>query len=118
MELDLGDARRGILGIETRYQERPERREPKPERLARYVQVAERSRLFLPGALEAVNGTDLLVMWLEHLLVQSMLQHSSGTWRWGRLVDVHPAVTTPFADACSALPSTTASAIRRRYVST
>jgi len=138
--LDLGGGQRGILGVETRYQERPERREPKPERLTRYLEVAERSRLFTPEAIAAVNGTDLLVMWLEHLLVQSMLQHPSDTWRWGRLVYLHPSINRGFADACAryrsllrdpssfapmtiedvldsgALPSTTAAAVRERYI--
>ena len=39
-------------------------------------------------------------MWLDHLLVLSMLQHPSRAWRWGRLVVVHPAGNTDFADAC------------------
>ena len=30
-----------------------------------------------------------------------MLQHPSRTWRWGRLVVVHPAGNADFADACS-----------------
>jgi len=30
-----------------------------------------------------------------------MLQHPSRAWRWGRLVVVHPAGNTDFADACS-----------------
>jgi len=30
-----------------------------------------------------------------------MLQHPSRTWRWGRLVVVHPAGNTDYADACS-----------------
>ena len=40
-------------------------------------------------------------MWLEHLLLLSMLQHVSGTWTWGRYVVVHPAGNTDFADACA-----------------
>ena len=53
-------------------------------------------------ATDAVKGrTDLAVMWLEHLLLLSMLQHASRTWRWGRLVVVHPAGNTDFAEACA-----------------
>lgn len=37
--------------------------------------------------------TDLLEMWLDHLLLLSMLQHPSGAWRWGRLVHVYPPAT-------------------------
>jgi PD-(D/E)XK nuclease superfamily len=79
-------------------------------------------------------------MWLEHLLVLSMLQHPSRAWRWGRLVVVHPAGNTDFADACSryqallvdqstfasvtleellsvdALPPPTVAALRERYL--
>jgi hypothetical protein len=79
-------------------------------------------------------------MWLEHLLVLSMLQHPTGTWTWGRYVVVHPAANTDFADACAryrallvddstfscftveelldagALPRATVAAVRDRYV--
>ena len=30
-------------------------------------------------------------MWLEHLLLLSMLQHAERQWTWGRYVVVHPA---------------------------
>jgi hypothetical protein len=40
-------------------------------------------------------------MWLEHLLLLSMLQHPSGRWSWGRYVVVHPAGNSDFADACT-----------------
>ncbi|HEV8338288.1 MAG TPA: hypothetical protein VGR25_01355 [bacterium] len=139
--LDLGDGRRGILSVvDTKYHERIERREPKPSRLPRYLEVTERSGVFKPGAIDAVNGTDLLVMWLEHLLVLSMLQHPSGTRRWGRYVVVYPAGNSDFAEACAryadllvdrstfssmtveglldagALPPPTAAALRDRYI--
>jgi PD-(D/E)XK nuclease superfamily protein len=38
-------------------------------------------------------------MWLEHLLLLSMLQHPSGAWTWGRYVLVHPEGNTDFAEA-------------------
>src|SRR5207247_4452392 len=60
----------------------------------------KKSGVFKRAAIDAVNGTDLLVMWLEHLLVLSMLQHPSHAWDWGRFVLVHPAGNTDFADAC------------------
>jgi len=91
--LDLGDGTRGIIGIVTRYHERMKREVPKPSRLTRYVEITETSGVFKPGAIDAVNGTDLTVMWLEHLLVLSMLQHPSRTWNWGRFVLVHPPAT-------------------------
>ena len=69
------------------------------------MEVRERSGAFAPGATAAVLGrTDLAVMWLEHLLLHSMLQHESGTWTWGRYVVVHPAGNADVADAVRPLP--------------
>jgi hypothetical protein len=142
--LDLGGGERGVLGVTTRYHERQHRNLPKPARLPRYLEVAERSGAFVDGdeALEAVIGTDLLVLWLEHLLVQSMVQHPSGDWSWGRLVLVHAEGNVDAADqaerygsilatgdssfavttleqllaAPDALPAPTAAGLRDRYV--
>jgi hypothetical protein len=79
-------------------------------------------------------------MWLEHLLLLSMLQHASGTWNWGRYVVVHPFGNSDFADACAryrgllvdqstfsswtveelldgdVLPAQTATILRKRYI--
>jgi hypothetical protein len=79
-------------------------------------------------------------MWLEHLLLHSMLQHESGAWTWGRYVVVHPADNPDLADGCAryrelladdstfasmrlegllgakALPARTTSALRERYL--
>lgn len=138
--LESGHGTKGIIGLVIRYHEPTKRQLPKPTRLARYVEVTERSGVFKPGAIDAVNGTDLLMMWLEHLLVLSMLQHPSRTWDWGRFVLVHPAGNTDFADACDryrdllvdqssfssmtveelldadVLPARTAAALRKRYI--
>jgi hypothetical protein len=99
--LDLGGGTQGIVGVVTAYHEVNKRQPPKPTRLPRYREISDRSGFFGPGAIDAVNGTELIHLWLRHLLVLSMLQHPSGTWRWGRLVVVHPAGNTDFADACS-----------------
>ena len=139
--LDLGDGTQGIVGIDIKYHERAKPEIPKPSNLRRYLEVAERSGVFETGALDAVKGrTDLAVMWLEHLLLLSMLQHTSGRWSWGRYVVVHPADNSDFVDACSryarllakrstfssvtleallgaaVLPPQTASALRARYL--
>jgi hypothetical protein len=139
--LDLDDGTRGIVGLDIKYHERTKPETPKPSNLRRYLEVAERSGVFESGATDAVKGkTDLAVMWLEHLLLMSMLQHASGTWSWGRYVVVHPAGNTDFADACNryrdlladhstfssitvedlldagALPARTATALRNRYI--
>jgi hypothetical protein len=138
--LDLGDGTQGIVGVVAVYHEANTRHPPKPSRLPRYREITDRSGFFSPGAIDAVNRTDLTHIWLCHLLVLSMLQHPSRAWRWGRLVVVHPAGNTDFADACSryrallvdqstfasatieeileadALPPPTVAALRERYI--
>jgi hypothetical protein len=99
--LDLGDGRQGIVGIDVNYHEAARRARAKPSGRPRQHAVAERSGIFKLGAIDAVDGTDLLVMSLEHLLLLSMLQHPSGTWGWGRYVVVHPAGNADLADACA-----------------
>jgi hypothetical protein len=92
----------GIVGVDVQYHERAKPETPKPENLRRYQQVAQRSGAFAPGAVDTLKGrSDLAVMWLEHLLMLSMLQHASGTWSWGRYVVVHPAGNTDAADLCA-----------------
>jgi len=99
--LDLGDGTQGIVGVVTAYNEVNRRQPPKPSRLPRYREITDRAGFFGPRAIDAVNGTELIHIWLAHLLVLSMLQHPSRAWRWGRLVVVHPAGNSDFADACS-----------------
>src|SRR4029079_19277593 len=98
------------------------------------------SGAFKPAAFDAVNRTDLTVLWLSHLLLLSMLQHPGGAWSWGRFAVVHPAGNVDFADACAryrdlliddstfasitleeilasgALSRSTTSAVRGRYI--
>jgi hypothetical protein len=139
--LDLGDGTQGIVALDTKYHERAKPEIPKPENLRRYLEVARRAAVFEAGATDAVKGrTDLAVRWLEHLLLLSMLQHSSGRWSWGRYVVVHPEGNSDFADACAryagllmerstfssmtleelldvgVLPRQTAGALRARYL--
>jgi hypothetical protein len=139
--LDLGEGAQGIVGVETKYHERAKPEIPKPRNLPRYLEVARTSGVFRPRAVDAVKGrSDLAVMWLEHLLLLSMLQHTSGGWGWGRYVVVHPADNSDIAGACGryralladestfacvtleelldagALPKKTASAFRGRYL--
>ena len=139
--LDLGDGTQGIVGVDTKYRERAKPETPKPSNLWRYIEVADRSGVFMTGAVDEVKGkTGLAVMWLEHLLLLSMLQSSSGTWGWGRYVVVHPIGNVDFAEACaryagllvehstfssvtlevlldaSVLPPQTTSALRARYL--
>jgi len=98
--LDLGGDRRGVVAVAAAYWDRAEQHTAKPARLPRYVEVAERSGGFKAGFADAIDRSDLLVLWLQHLLVHSLLQHPDGEWAWGRLVVVHPACNTDFAELC------------------
>jgi hypothetical protein len=90
---------RGIVAVDVKYHERAKAEIPKPENLARYVEVAERSGAFADGAIDVVKGkSDIAVMWLEHLLLHSLLQHENGAYAWGRYVVVHPAGNSDVAD--------------------
>jgi hypothetical protein len=92
----------GIVGVDVQYHERAKAETPKPENMRRYLQVAERSGAFAQGAVEHVRGrSELAVMWLEHLLLLSILQHESGELTWGRYVVVHPAGNADVADLCA-----------------
>lgn len=100
--LDLDDGTEGILGLDTKYHEWTKPETPKPSNLRRYLEVAERSGIFVPGATDGVSGrSDLWELWLEHLLLLSMLQHPSGMWGWGRFVVVHPVGNSSFTEACA-----------------
>ncbi len=138
--LTLPGGSQAVVGLDVKYHERIKREIPRPTNLARYREVFERSGNFTPAAFDAVNKTVLSVMWLEHLLVLSMLQQERGAWAWGRYVVVHPAANTDYADAAAryrelltdpstfssvtteqligrgALPEATAKALRDRYL--
>lgn len=139
--LDLDDGTRGIVAVDTRYHERMKPEIPKPSNQARNREVAQRSGIFEPRALDlATSRTELAVTWLEHLLLLSMLQHPTARWTWGRYVVVHPAGNGAIVDACAryrdllvdrstfaaitledllaagALPEPTTAALRERYL--
>jgi hypothetical protein len=139
--LDAGDGTSTVVAVDTKYHERAKSEIPKPENLRRYLEVAERSRVFAPGATDTVKGrSELAVMWLEHLLLLSMLQHPSGAWSWGRYVVIYPASNPDMAELTAryasllvdkstfasmtieelldrrALPARTVTAVRARYL--
>ncbi len=141
VELELDDGSSGALGIAVRYHERNKAETPRPENALRYAEVAERSGEFQAGAVDSLlQRSDLCVMWLEHLLLLSMLQHPSGAWTWGRYLVVHPGANPDLVDAGDryrellapantfttltlealleggSLPQTTNAAIRDRYL--
>jgi hypothetical protein len=139
--LDRDDGTRAIVAVDTKYHERAKAEIPKPQNLRRYLAVARKSGAFAAGAIDAVKGrSELAVMWLEHLLLYSMLQHASGEWSWGRYVLVYPSGNPDMADLCGryralladestfgsmtleelldagALPRATTAALRERYL--
>jgi hypothetical protein len=101
--LDLGDGTSGgVLAVDVKYHEGLKSETPKPSNLDRYLEVAGRSGVFRRGAVDSVKGrSELAVMWLEHLLLLSMLQHPSGAWAWAHYVVVHPAGNTDMAEGCA-----------------
>ena len=97
--VSLPDGSDGALAIDVKYREAQQRQGVKPTHLPRFVEIHERSGAFAQGAVDTINPSPLSVMWLEHLLLLSMLQHDSGRWTWGRYVVVHPEGNTDIAHA-------------------
>ena len=139
--LDIDDGSCGIVAVNVKYHERNKSETPRPENHTLYGRVAKRSRAFAPGAIAVLKRrSDLCVLWIEHLLMFSMLQHPSDNWTWGRYLVVHPAGNSDVVDLCSryrtmladettfttmtleqllhtgALPRRTIAALRDRYV--
>jgi hypothetical protein len=54
--LDLGDGTHGIVGVDVKYHEWLKPETPKPSNLWRYLEVAERSGAFRPGAVDELKG--------------------------------------------------------------
>ena len=95
-------AGRGVVGVETKYHEHANTESrPKPDRLDRYLEVTEASAAFAPGVEHKLIGTDLQQLWLDHLLVLSMLQAPGEDWKWGRFVLVAPSRNPSFKDAAT-----------------
>jgi PD-(D/E)XK nuclease superfamily protein len=139
--LDLDDGKQGVVAVDTNYHEKMKSEIPRPENLKRYLEVAARAGIFRAGAVESVKSrSELAVMWLEHLLLLSMLQHPSRAWSWGRYVVIHPSGNVDLAELCAryrkllakqstfscmtleellaakALPPRTTAALRERYL--
>lgn len=100
-ELDLGDGKHGLIGVETKYHENC-RAEPSPDpstRLPRYSEVAQQSGVFVDGATGLVIGTRLQQIGLDHLLALSMPVTEPERWAWVRFVLVHPEANPSYARA-------------------
>jgi hypothetical protein len=91
-EIELEGGTRGILGVETKYHEDCKAESmPRPERCNRYSLVTKKAGIFSDTAIEAIMGTDLQQIWLDHLLALSILQEQPPKWSWVKFVLVHPA---------------------------
>ena len=139
--LDLGNGKRGVLGVETKYHEdcKKEKR-PSDERLRRYAKITAASKIMTPEAMYSIIGKELQQIWLDHLLAVSMPLHESGQWAWAGFALVHPARNPSYAQApmkyralltdpkslrvstieslleANVLPASTASAFKARYL--
>ncbi len=101
-ELRLSGDQLGVIGIETKYHEHCKRESrPSDDRMRRYEHVTLASGIFDENALDALVGTHLQQIWLDHLLALSMLQDSVGRWTWAKFVLVHPERNPSFARAAA-----------------
>jgi len=139
--LERDDGSHGIIAVDTKYHDWLKPEVPRTSNLSRYRQVADRSCIFAAGAIDPLLvRSELATMWIEHLLLLSMLQHPSGAWTWGRLVVIRPAGNVDVSAGCDryrtlladdstyatmtlehllgsrALPNATEIALRERYV--
>jgi hypothetical protein len=97
--LDLDDGTQGVVAVDVNYHEWAKPEIPKPGNRRRNLEVADHSGVFAEGAADVLTGrSEFCVLWLEHLLLLSMLQHASGRWRWGHYVVVHPAGNSDIGD--------------------
>jgi hypothetical protein len=99
--LDVGNGTNGVIALDVNYHEHAKPAIAKPAGRPLQRKIARRSGVFARGAIDAADKTDLLVTSLEHLLLLSMLQHTSRRWSWGRYVVVHPAGNSDLADVCT-----------------
>lgn len=122
--LDLGGGKKGILGVETKYHEHclasplprvePERTREMRKR-EHYMRVAEDSKVFKPNACSQLIGGPLHQIWLDHLLVLSMLD-ADENWTWGRFCLVYPQANPSYSAAARAYEQTLADSASFRAV--
>ena len=104
-ELDLGEGKRGVLGVETKYHEHCEKpsknKLPGPDRRERYEHIAVSAGVLSKESTQTIleAETDLLQLCLDHLLAASMPLHDSGKWTWAGFALVHPAGNPSYARA-------------------
>lgn len=81
--LELPDGSSGALAIDVKYREVVDRKGVKAAHLPRFAEIHDRSGAFSSGAVDVLGPSRLSMVWLEHLLLLSMLQHETGQWTWG-----------------------------------
>jgi len=102
-EIEQPNGELAVIGIETKYHEDCKGEAiPNEDRLRRYRYVSEKSGVFKPVAVEAIIGTKLQQIWLDHLLALSMLQDSSSMWTRAKFVLVHPQGNPSYSKAAEA----------------
>jgi hypothetical protein len=96
------DGALGLVGVETKYHEhcKPEAF-PNPDRVRRYLEVVGLCRVFRNGAVDAILGTRLQQIFLDHLLVLSFLHDPIEPYQWAKFVLVHPERNPSFATAAA-----------------
>jgi len=91
-EIETGTGKKGVVGIETKYHEHSQKPPvPSRKRIARYKYIALQSGIFTEHQVDSIIGTHLQQVWLDHLLVLSMLVDSSRKWDWVKFVLISPA---------------------------
>lgn len=141
-EITAADGTRSFVGVETKYHEHAAKEAKPSERaMLRYAEVTEKSGAFVADWREHILGTDLQQIWLDHLLLLSMLQLLPERHARGLFVLVYPAGNPSFASAATryrelltdastfqartleelvdepgALPAATCDAFRARYL--
>jgi len=96
-----------VIGIETKYHEKAERRKATGPPPPRYVEISEHASLFNdPGALATVWGSSIEQIWRDHLLALACAQNRPGSVghyalvspagnpAWPRLADQYRSLLT------------------------
>jgi hypothetical protein len=99
-EVATAEGARGVVGVETKYHEHCKAgASPSPERVKRYLEVVGTCGVFKQGAIDAILGTRLQQIFLDHLLVLSFLHDGTRPYQWAKFVLVHPSRNPSFANA-------------------
>lgn len=99
-ELTRADGSLGLIGVETKYHEHSKVEAlPSPDRVRRYLEVVGACGVFRSGAVDAILGTRLQQIFLDHLLLLSFLHDPTRSYHWVKFVLVHPERNPSFVHA-------------------